>query len=237
MSRKYVAFDIETSADIPGPDFNWRSHRPIGITCAAAYPCDADEPIIWHAENADGTPAKRMSRDEARHVVDQLCEMVAKDYTLVTWNGLGFDLDVLAEESGAIDKCRDLAFNHVDMMFHILCDKGFPVALNKAAHGMRISGKPEGISGVLAPQMWAQGRFKEVMDYVAQDVRIALALAEQCEKSQCFRWTTRRGSAGSMPLTYGWLAVRDAVQLPEPDTSWMNAPLSRQEFIAWLKRR
>ena len=77
MSRKYLAFDIETAADIPGPDFNWRPHRPIGITCAAAYPSDADEPIIWHGKNSDGTPARRMSRDEARHVVDQLCEMVA----------------------------------------------------------------------------------------------------------------------------------------------------------------
>lgn len=36
MTRKYLAFDIETAKDIPEADFNWRPSRPLGISCAAA---------------------------------------------------------------------------------------------------------------------------------------------------------------------------------------------------------
>ena len=236
MGRKYLAFDLETATDVPGPGFNWRAHRPLGISCAAAYPCDAKAPTILHGQNADGAPGARMSSEDARRLVDYLCGMVTKGYTLVTWNGMGFDLDVLSEESGAVEKCRDLALDHVYMMFHVVCHCGFPVALGKAAHGMGIAGKPEGMEGALAPQLWAQGRFQDVIDYVAQDVKIALALAERCEKSRLFKWTTRRETTGTMPLDRGWLTVRDAQQLPLPDTSWMTDPLPRQQFMEWLSR-
>ena len=45
MMRKYLAFDIETAKDIPGEDFNWKPHRPIGICCAAALAEGAKQPI------------------------------------------------------------------------------------------------------------------------------------------------------------------------------------------------
>ncbi len=82
MVRKYVAFDIETAADIPGPEFNWRDHRPLGITCAAALASDVAEPIIWHGKSPDGNPAKQISRAEAHKVADHLVEMARRGYTL-----------------------------------------------------------------------------------------------------------------------------------------------------------
>jgi replicative DNA helicase len=107
MTRKYIAFDIETAADIPGPDFNWRPHRPIGITCAAIVASDSPDPVVWHGKTDAGAPAARMTCDEAREVVKSLVQKVAEGYTIVTWNGLGFDFDVLAEESGvSSDKIR-----------------------------------------------------------------------------------------------------------------------------------
>jgi len=236
MARKYVAFDIETAANIPGQEFNWRDHRPLGITCAAALASDVAEPTIWHGKSPDGNPAKQMSRAEAHRVVDHLVEMARGGYTLLTWNGLGFDFDVLAEEADALEACKDLALDHVDMMFHIFCDRGFPVALDKAAHAMGITGKPAGMSGLLAPQLWAQGQFQAVMDYVAQDVRMALQIAQLCEQRGSFAWTTRRGTSGSMPLGGGWLTVREALELPEPDTSWMSDPLPKNSFTDWLAR-
>ncbi len=234
MTRKYLAFDIETAKDIPGTDFNWRPYRPLGITCAAAFPCDAQDPTVWYGKNSEGTPAERMLPAEARNIVNHLVKMVSDGYTLLTWNGLGFDFDVLSEESGAFEECKDLAMKHVDMMFHVFCDRGFPVALDKAAQGLGISGKPAGMSGLLAPQLWAQGRHQDVIDYVAQDVRIALQIAETCEKKRSFAWLTRRGSISSMALTSGWLTVRDAIRLPEPDTSWMNDPIPRRQFTQWI---
>jgi RNase_H superfamily len=234
MTRKYLAFDIETAKNVPGDDFNWRSHRPLGISCAAALRCDVDEPILWHGKRGDGTPAERMSHAEAKDLVRELAALTTDGYTLLTWNGLGFDFDVLAEESGCRDECKELALDHVDMMFHVFCDRGFPVGLEKAAQALGIPGKPEGMSGLLAPQLWAQARHREVLDYVAQDVRISLQIARVCEQRRRFQWKTQRGMTSSMDLPQGWLTVREAMRLPLPDTSWMDRPIPRHTFTNWV---
>ena len=44
-----------------------------------------------------------MSQEEAAKLVEYLTTQVENGYTLVTWNGVGFDLDILAEESGMLD--------------------------------------------------------------------------------------------------------------------------------------
>jgi hypothetical protein len=132
MTRRYLAFDIETAKDVPGDDFNWKAHRPLGISCAAALRCDADEPMLWYGKKDDGTPAGQMSRDEAGDLVRALARLASEGYTLLTWNGLGFDFDVLAEE-----------------------------------------------------------------------------------------------------LPQGWLTVREAMQLPQPDTSWMDRAIPRHTYTHW----
>jgi hypothetical protein len=73
------------------------------------------------------------------------------------------------------------------------------------------------------------------MDYVAQDARITLQVAHACEKTRSFSWITRKGSVGSMELRHGWLPVKEALCLPEPDTSWMDDPMPRERFIEWIK--
>jgi hypothetical protein len=236
MARKYLAFDIETSKDVPGADFNWRSHRPLGISCAATLTSDTEQPLLWHGKTAAGLPDKRMTREEARALVQYLSKMVADGFTILTWNGLGFDFDILAEESGAVAECAECALGHVDMMFQVLCSLGYPIGLDKAAQGMGLPGKPPGMSGILAPQLWAQGRFQQVLEYVAQDVRTTMQLARAGEERRKLEWITRKGTKSSMPLRNGWLSVREALKLPEPDTSWMSAPISRREATAWLPK-
>ena len=237
MKRQYIAFDIETAKEVPGDDFNWKPHRPLGICCAAALSSDSTQPMVWHGKTVDGKPASRLSPSEASHIVDDLVRLVADGYTLLTWNGLGFDLDVLAEEDDSHQKCKALAMNHVDMMFHVFCDRGFPVALDKAAQALGIPGKPPGMSGILAPKLWAQGRYQDVIAYVSQDVRMALQIAVRCEDQRRFDWVTRRGTVRSMELPRWWLTVREALRLPEPDTSWMDSPIPRREFTRWLAIR
>ncbi len=232
--RRYVAFDIETAKIVPGEDFNWKPHRPLGITCASVLRCDSKETEAWYGKKRDGSPAAQMSRAEAGKLVQALQRLVEKGYTLLTWNGLGFDLDVLAEESGCLEECREMALNHVDMMFHVFCDRGFPVKLEKAAQALGIPGKPPGMSGVDAPRSWQEGRHQEVLEYNRQDVRTALGIARECEKRGRFEWITKNGEAKSFGLPRGWLVVRDANSLPQPDTSWMRTPILRSEFTGWL---
>ena len=236
MARKFLAFDIET-ARISDSQADWRTQRPLGITCAAALASDTDAVRAWHGKNLDGTPSPKMNREEVRALLEHLSKAVCDGYTLITWNGLGFDFDILAEESGDHDACRQLALDHVDMMFHVFCHKGFAVALDKAAQGLRLPGKSSGMSGSDAPRMWAERRHAEVLDYVKQDVRTAIAIALKCEGDGRFAWLTAKGKVSSLPLSTGWLRVRDAIRLPLPDTSWMDAPIPREQFSAWLSRR
>jgi hypothetical protein len=119
-------------------------------------------------------------------------------------------------------------------MFHIVCSLGYPVALDKGAQGMGLPGKPAGMTGFMAPKLWAEGRFQEVLDYVTQDVKMAMQIALAAEKQRRFEWITRKGTKSKLPLPKGWLSVREAMGLPEPDTSWMSNPLKRRDFITWF---
>lgn len=232
MNRKYLAFDVETAKVLPERVKNLLEHRPLGIACAATY-TGVEEPRFWFSQD-DEKPASQMRRENLIHVIDFLAKSVQEGYTILTWNGLGFDFDVLAEESGMKTECRELARNHVDMMFHVFCDRGFPVGLDNATQGMKVKGKSSSLAGHLAPQYWLDGRHEEVLDYVAQDVRCTLELGEACEKAGEFRWVTRKGTTSNMPLRSGWLTVDEALRLPEPDTSWMDNPMSRTRFTGWL---
>lgn len=237
MTHRYLAFDIETAKEVPGEDFNWRAHRPLGISCAATLATDSDQPVLWHGKTPDGSPAAQMSNDDARGLVEYLAQKAREGYNVLTWNGLGFDFEVLAEESGATASCQECALGHVDMMFHAFCLLGYPIGLDKAAQGMGLPGKPPGMSGEKAPRLWAEGQFKTVLEYVAQDVRVALDIARAVEKRRKLEWITRRGTRSQVPLANGWLKVQEALQLPLPDTSWMSAPMPRQSYTAWLNAK
>ena len=138
-------------------------------------------------------------------------EQTPTTFTLLTWNGLGFDFDILAEESGMLDECRRLALGHVDMMFHIYAHLGYPLGLSKAAKGMGTLGKPEGMDGEIANRMWQDGERMPVISYCAQDVHATLALARECEKQRHLQWTSNRGNSMSYDLAIGWLTVREAL--------------------------
>jgi hypothetical protein len=170
MATKFLAFDIETATDVPGVDFNWKPHRPLGISCAATFDSEAEGPKLWYGKESDGTPAARMRQEEAAALVEYLMERVTAGFTIVTWNGLAFDFDVLSEESGMVAHCQRLAWEQIDMMFHVFCIKGFPVSLDNAARGSGVVGKVAGKSGIDMPRLWQQGKHQQVLDYVTRDV-------------------------------------------------------------------
>jgi hypothetical protein len=223
MNRKYLAFDIETAKILPEDFGDLLSHRPLGICCAATWAAGEDAAGVFYSVGPDGKPAAQMSQDDVSTLIDLLLAHVQKGYTILTVNGLGFDFDVLAEESNRLEDCRQLARHHVDMLFHIFCGKGFGVGLNAAANAIGLS-KPVDVDGSVAPQLWKNGEYQRVLDYVAQDCQVTLAIAESSETHRAFRWITRKGSPASFDLPLGWLTVQEAMELPLPDTSWMDHP-------------
>lgn len=230
----YLAFDLEIAAIIPEGETDWKAYRPLGVTCAATFPSDEEQPYTWRSIDENDNTLPRMTNDDLISLVEYLQFMAARGYTILTWNGLSFDFDVLAEESGLYSECYDLAMNHVDMMYHVFCIRGHYLGLDKVAKGLGLPGKTEGMDGAQAPQMWADGRYDEVLEYVAQDVRTTMAVALEAERIGGVQWVSASGRTNVIDLDR-WMPVNEAQRLPHPDTSWMKNPVSREKFTAWMQ--
>lgn len=232
----YIAFDLEIAALLPADFHDLDAHRPLGITCAAlAWQYgDAILSATFCGHDERGAITPQMSRAECAALVSLLADLAASGHTLLTWAGAGFDFRTLAEESGCYGECARLALGHVDMMLHFHAVTGFALSMDAAARGMGLAGKLDGVRGADAPALWAAGEYAQVLAYVAQDVRTTLQVAQSVERAGCVRWTSKRGRACSVPIVR-WLSVADAHALPEPDTSWMDAPWPRAKFTAWMR--
>lgn len=229
---KYLAFDLEIANEIPEGETDWKAHRPLGITCAAAASSDGGL-WNWWAHDGDGQFADRMSPYQCMQMVEVLNRMTTGGgYTILTWNGLGFDFDVLSEESDLHDTCKELALNHIDMMFHFFASKGYPLGLDAAAKGMGLPGKPEGMDGAKAPVLWPEDPHR-VLSYCSLDVRNTLALAQAVDNAGYLGWTARSGRPNTWHRGNKWLTVKEALKLPTPDNSWMTDPWPRSKFHEW----
>lgn len=236
---KYCAFDLEIVTDIPPGTYDWKSLRPLGISCAATMRSEDTEPVIWyHGYDKDPEPGG-MTHEELYELVEYLVIQQEKGYKILTWNGLAFDLDVLAEESGRFDVVKEMAMQHVDMMFHFFCSKGYMLGLDKVAKSLGLAGKLEGMHGDLAPKMWAESLESRqlVLKYVGQDARTTLEVAEKCNELKGFSWISNSGRKNDfafLPSFPFWMSVEDCLKhIPVPDTSWMSVARPRGDFFKW----
>lgn len=239
MKIRPLAFDLEIATTaIPEGSQDWDPYRPVGITCAAVAWVEEGElktSLFYDTPSGeldDPHFAPRFSQERARGLVLHLQERIDHGFTPLTWNGLGFDFRVLAEESGEFAVCRDLALNHIDPMFELFCRKGYPLGLDKAARGMGLEGKLEGIDGARAPHLWAAGDYTTVLAYLSQDVKQTLKLAYEIHRKGMIEWSSRAGRYMYAPLDL--LPACEAMRLPIPYTGFMSAPWQRSKFTDWL---
>jgi hypothetical protein len=238
--RKLLAFDTEISKPVLDMK-RWRGERPLGISCGTTFTSDNNK-RIWHGgEQLDGRLQEQMPTNKCRELAKYLLEMHASGYTILTWNGLEFDFDILAEECQDESLRKDLAklaLNHTDILFAIFSKTGSMVSLDAAANGMGIAGKAHGLAGGDVPKLWRQSREmqEKVLDYNAQDVRLTLALHDAIYEKGYLQWTTKSGRLKQWKLIeYSIPTVAIALTGPEPDTSWMGDPVSRLDFCEWIK--
>ena len=188
----------------------------------------------------------QMDEEDCANLVYYLASLNTGDtspYDIVTWNGLGYDFDVLAEESpenmrGLI---KQLAVGHIDMGWQMFCERGFMCGLDAAAKGLGLGGKTKGMSGALAPKMWAESRASQdkVLEYVAQDVRTTAAVYEKLVEMGEVAWITGRGTPSRNPWAPAFpggktMSVEQAALLPVPNVKWMKDPWPRSKFNGWL---
>lgn len=230
----YIGFDIEIWK-IVEDGHNLQAERPLGISCASLWV--GDKSLVYYNGLIDAPNDDKMSVEQCKEFVNYMLQCAFQGHTIVTWNGLQFDFDILAEESGMFEECKELAMNHVDLMFIIACTKGYPAGLNAVSQGMGLSGKTEGMHGDLAPVMWrmsTEDRYK-VLEYVGQDTKLVVDLAEIVEKKHGMLWTSKSGKPVYCPVPK-LLTVKECLSLPKVDTSWMTNPKSREDYFAWTLR-
>lgn len=219
---KLAAFDLEV-ARIPQGD-DWHN---LGISCAVCVFSDRDEAIVWQG-------APELGWYGTWSVIEALQTIKANGYQLVTFNGTGFDFKVLADECKERElKAMFLACTHFDVFFHLFCILGYAPGLNALTKGMGLGGKTEGVDGAMAPEMWQQGRYQEVIDYCVRDTRLTLQVAQSVIDRGAAEWTSKSGKPQSVKIDR-WLTPAQAVQLPEPDNSWMgDRAWPRSKFVGW----
>ena len=229
-----ISFDIEIAKIIPDFSGDLFAHAPLGISCAAVA---HDDVKFWQ-----GVP--QLTKEENQKMVRDLMAYAEQGYTFVTWNGCGFDFRLLAEESGMAEECSELALNHVDLMLLVTFNKGWYLGLDKALKGAGIAGKVHEVTlkngetlrnmdGGMAPSLWADAEHDAVLTYLRGDVEQTLALAKNIQQTNEIRWLSNRGKPQSVAIPK-LLTVRDCFNLPEPDTSWMSNPPTRESFVSWM---
>lgn len=251
-----IAFGLEIAKPIPtiaverngvmvGAPDDFDKHRPLGITCAAlhdggntrvfaansdCYSLPADR---WMSTHAGFMP--RMTETQAKIVVGEMSEMARTQGTkFVTWNGQ-FDFHTLAEESGMWEECAKLAVDHhIDLMFDVFCNKGWRVSLASALSGMGLQGKAEGMDGAKAPEIWQTDPLR-VIQYVERDAVAAMELARKYLSTGSMIWQSGSGRWHEVSSPFGRLrTVRECIELPPVDNSWMDVPVYRPDFFEWM---
>jgi len=247
----FAAFDIETAELIPEDRVWHEDGGMLGITCMALYLFPDDTYVTWVpefvAQTKDAPYAPLLSAQAVRNIVGYL-DTTARNYNIVGWNSTGFDMRVIAaemrDEHLAQRYVHKLTMDHIDPGFQMLCQKGFMVKLDRANVAMGGSGKLEGVSGADAPQMWASGNREaqeKVLHYVKIDAFITAETYARTVHERELRWITGRGSTSRWTPKYNTdvegrarlLTVAEANKLPEPDTSWMDEPILRENCYGW----
>lgn len=219
----WIAFDIETTPFIDG-------ELPTGITCAAAGTSDGTV-VHWYTLGGDGLPQPLMDPATVRGMLAWLAHWQGAGHRLVAWNGAGFDLRVLAEASGDPRLAAQVLPGLYDPMLQMLWQRGFPVALARAAEGLGL-GIAKTMAGQEAPEAWARGEYGRVLEYVAGDVLMTIRVVEAIEARGALHWVTRRGTVGQEPFPQV-RTVAESLALPPPDQTWMDAPIPPWRPVAW----
>jgi hypothetical protein len=230
----YTGHDIELLQGDNGINNIW-DIWPFGIAVAAIKLSDRDMPEIWF-ETVEGRPAPYWSREFTIEFVLRLEQLEREGYTLVTWNGSGFDFRLLFKLT-RLGTLKAMCWRSVDPCFQMLCMKGFPVGLEAAATTVGAKSKEE--DGISAPILWYEGEYGRVIRYVIGDViRLETVIINLCKEGG-LKWRTRKGALRFEPF-YNLYSVAECIGIAMPDTSWMTPdperePITRESTIGWLE--
>ncbi len=228
---KLLSFDIEISDIFElGRHEDMEKYAPFHISVAATAILDGEE-RVWYSEDEEGRPALNLTQQRARELLEYLDEMQQKGYMLCAWNGLGFDLKWIGHQADDMALAARIALKIYDPMFQFFNQIGFPVGLAKVAKAMDIS-QEKLMDGAYAPREWRAGNHQKVIDYCLGDCQITNLIVRAIQECGRVRWVTSREQISSEPMPR-LKTVKEVIQDPEPDQSWMDTSLPKTKFYEW----
>ena len=230
---KLLSFDIEISDVFElGKNEDMEIYAPFHISVAAtAIP--SGEERLWYSEDTDGLPALNLTQHRAHELLEYLAQMQEDGFMVCAWNGLGFDLKWIGHQADDMRLAAQVALKSYDPMFQFFNQKGFPVGLASVATGMGI-GQEKLMDGADAPVEWRAGNYERVMQYVVGDCQMTNLIVRAIQEAKEVRWLTSKGSISAEPMER-LKTVEEVISDPEPDQSWMDTPLPKAKFSAWLQ--
>jgi hypothetical protein len=90
------------------------------------------------------------------------------------------------------------------------------------------------MDGADAPKEWRAGNCRKVMEYCLGDCQMTNLIIQAIVEARQIRWMTARGTVGSKPLPR-LKTVEEVLREPGPDQSWMDTPIPKEKFHAWLE--
>lgn len=241
---RFVSMDIEITDPLPSEEYHWR--ESLGVSCCGT--ATPDEPKTW-ATPADAgsylTYRPRMDTDTLRVMCRYLQGQELSRHTIVTWNGLGFDFRMLAQDAldnGDRDLAQDwarMALGHCDLAFQMRAERGYMIGLDTAAEALDAARKTEGMHGDMVPELWQGGPEQQAkcMAYVQQDAIATLDVAKSLWAKCSIRWITKRGNKARFPW-YPTFMVEHAPAFSKEKVAALNE--QPKEYLAALgnsKRR
>lgn len=241
--------DLEQGVYSRGGLSSGRNSTVVGVLGAIVL-SDTHERVVYHGTK---DPRTGLLKPLETHTIYEMANMIRRRteegiYT-VTWNGLVEIFEPLAKIAPD-DRTRrmweEIALEHIDIAFGMFCARGFTTNLGGVLEGMNIPDRIQALDAFTASQNWNQSYEVQATIFRILYER-ALTLSElykRTTKSQRLAWLSSTKSAawwkpdlviakdGSVRL----LTVRESLQLPEPDVSWMQRKFhrTRMDFCAWM---
>lgn len=234
-----LGFDTESARLIPS---NRHLINTVGLTCAGfAWRMPDGVATATIPTIIDGETYKpELEREEANDILTIL-EGSERFYT---WGGMNFDMQILATVSEQRERTIKLALGekHWDLHLLFIATNGHFLSLGKAAENLGLKkGTADIKSGALAPQMWADGRYQEVLRYLTNDALMTLLVGEHLSELGHITWNTKGGrenvwtpSDSLSVLHWHPEALYDFEWEPSP--SWTRTQINKDDFYDWINR-
>ena len=198
------------------------------ILCVSIFSTEAQ---MWLPPNNKFKRANHLSQQQVSEIVDELSK--AK---VVSWNGLGFDLQVLYHNccDSEKKKIKKIAKKHTDLGFAFMCENGYMTSLTRLGFNTEITSSS-------IPILWKASRVGQdlVVKTNLEKSKFLIQMYQKIINNKKLEYNSKSGSILTwIPITFKDkpLSVKNA-SLIESDNDLpdeIKQIFNKDRFLSWV---